>query len=222
MADRELKDVLKKLHSARSYQESTALLSKAKILLLKLNALTPTPQTPKSVLAAARDVFEAGALISIRNRNSEGFTRYTSQLQPFYELPEDVLPAGSERNRVTGLSLLLLLVKGDYAGFHTELEGLENIGKSDVETDKFLGYPVKLERWLMEGSYDKVWKALDGPVPSEEYGVFSEVIVSRLKDSTLLTFSDPHTKNPSRDRIVQRTCISVITSLLDQDATVLR
>lgn len=175
MADRELKEVLKKLHSTRDYSQSSALLSKAKIILLKLNALTPTPQTPKTVLASARELFESGALISIRNKDSEAFTRYVNQLQPFYELPENVLPGGSERNRVTGLSLLLLLVKGDYAGFHTELEGLENMGQYDVETDRFLGYPVKLERWLMEGSYDKVWKALDGPVPSEEYGVFSEV-----------------------------------------------
>lgn len=45
-----------------------------------------------------------------------------------------------------------------------------------VEDDKFLGYPIKLERWLMEGSYDLVWKAMASrEVPSEEYGIFSEV-----------------------------------------------
>lgn len=178
MADRELQDNLRRLKSTKDYATAVSLLSKAKILLLKLNALTPTPQTPKPVLLAARELFETGALVSIRNKNSEGFTRYVNQLQPFYELPEALLPAGSERNKITGLFLLLLLVKGDYAGFHTELEGLETRG-SDVESDKYLGYPVKLERWLMEGSYDRVWKAMASrEVPSEEYGVFSEVSCS--------------------------------------------
>ena len=45
-----------------------------------------------------------------------------------------------------------------------------------MEEDRYLRYPIKLERWLMEGSYDLVWKAMASrEVPSEEYGVFSEV-----------------------------------------------
>jgi 26S proteasome regulatory subunit N12 len=55
------------------------------------------------------------------------------------------------------------------------LEGLEVRGER-VEGDKYLAYPIKLERWLMEGSYDLVWRAMAaGEVPSEEYSVFSEV-----------------------------------------------
>ncbi len=45
-----------------------------------------------------------------------------------------------------------------------------------VEDDKFLGYPIRLERWLMEGSYDLVWKAMASrEVPCGEYAVFNEV-----------------------------------------------
>lgn len=87
---------------------------------------------------------------------------------------------------MTGLYLLLLLTKGDYAGFHTVLEGLEvemgggggskGAGAGGLEEDRFIGYPVKLERWLMEGSYDRVWGATKREgVPGEEFGVFSEV-----------------------------------------------
>lgn len=81
-----------------------------------------------------------------------------------------------QRSKITGLYLLLLLTKGDYAGFHTVLEGLEVEGSVGAEEDVFVQYPIKLERWLMEGSYDRVWGATkrDG-VPSEEFGVFSEV-----------------------------------------------
>lgn len=180
MAERDLQDILRKLKSSHNYSDTSSLLSKAKIALLKLKALTPLPNTPSSVLLLAREVFEAGALLSIRAKDSAAFTRYVHQLTPFYELPAERLsPAHSEKNKITGLYLLLLLTQGDYSGFHTELEGLEMRKGKDlgaVEKDRYLGYPIKLERWLMEGSYDLVWKAMASrEVPSEEYGVFSEV-----------------------------------------------
>jgi 26S proteasome regulatory subunit N12 len=188
MADRELQTILYKLKGTRDYQESSSLLLKAKLQLLKLSALTPTPSTPKPVLLAAREVFEHGALVSIRAKDPAAFTRYVHQLTPFYELPAERLPgAGGEREKITGLYLLLLLTQGDYAGFHTELEGLElreGMGGMGgrVEDDRYLGYPIKLERWLMEGSYDRVWEAMvSGKVPSEEYGVFSEILTSQIR-----------------------------------------
>ena len=97
---------------------------------------------------------------------------------------------------MTGLYLLLLLTKGDYAGFHTVLEGLEIevAGKGGLEGDEYIQYPVKLERWLMEGSYDRVWAATKREgAPSEEYGVFSEVIanLNLTHTSSRDTFS-PH------------------------------
>jgi 26S proteasome regulatory subunit N12 len=182
MAEHELKDILRKLKSTHDYTATSSLLSKAKLALLKLNALTPQPNTPTSTLLLARDVFETGALLSIRAKDPAAFTRYVHQLTPFYELPTDRLPSShSEKNKITGLYLLLLLTQGNYAGFHTELEGLELRGEGEVEKDRYLGYPIKLERWLMEGSYDRVWKAMASrEVPSEEYGVFSEVSSSIL------------------------------------------
>jgi CSN8/PSMD8/EIF3K family len=222
MADRELQEVLRKLKHSKDYSTSSALLSRAKILLLKLNALTPTPKTPKTILLHAREVFETGALISIRHKDADAFTRYVNQLQPFYDLPAEVLPGDrSERAKITGLYLLLLLMKGDYAGFHTELEGLElrtgfdgNGKGGDVEGDKYLSYPVKLERWLMEGSYDRVWKAMASrEVPSEEYGVFSEVCTCSLLLLPLLyslvskcpngSTTDLDPSDPRRDSFMQ-------------------
>jgi 26S proteasome regulatory subunit N12 len=181
MAERNLAQIISQLkHSpSMSYTDANALLSKAKLALLKLNALTPAPSTPTHLLPLARETYEQGALFAIRARNPEAFTRYVQQLQPFYELPAAVLPPNlAERNKVTGLSLLLLLTQGRYAEFHTELESLENRegGGGDVESDRYLGYPIRLERWLMEGSYDRVWKAMkSSEVPCDEYSVFSEV-----------------------------------------------
>ncbi|KAH8887031.1 26S proteasome non-ATPase regulatory subunit Rpn12 [Thozetella sp. PMI_491] len=190
MAERQLTQILSQLKakaSSLSYAESASLLSKAKLLLLQLNALTPATSTNPAQLALARETYEQGALASIRARNPEAFTRYVSQLAPFYELPSSIVPPNiAERNKVTGLYLLLLLTQGRYGEFHSELETLSTRegggGSVDVEGDRYLGYPIRLERWLMEGSYDRVWKAMKkGEVPCEEYGVFSEILTSQIR-----------------------------------------
>lgn len=71
-----------------------------------------------------------------------------------------------------------MLSQGDYAAFHTVIETLEveHGGKRKLEEDEFIQYPLRLEQALMEGSYDRVWGETKGErVPSEEFGVFSEV-----------------------------------------------
>lgn len=182
-------------HPSPTPPKITSLLSTAKRHLLTLNALLPTPTSPSEHLRLARSVLEAGALLSIRLHEPDAFTRYFQQLQPFYELPARAFNDGDkdrggqgpgQRSKITGLYLLLLLTKGDYAGFHTVLEGLEVEGTVNEEGmevegeeaagDKYIQYPIKLERWLMEGSYDRVWGATKREgVPSEEFGEFSEV-----------------------------------------------
>ena len=180
-----LSQLLSQLKSSPSmpYSDANSLLSKAKLALLKLKALTPTPTTPSSLLPLARETYEQGALFAIRARDAAAFERYVQQLQPFYELPSNVLPPNlPERNKVTGLSLLLMLTQGRYDAFHSELECLTNReGGADAEGDRYLSYPISLERWLMEGSYDLVWKAMkSSEVPCDEYSVFSEVCSYQL------------------------------------------
>jgi 26S proteasome regulatory subunit N12 len=245
MAERTLQQILSQLKSRPNapYTEASKLLSKAKIALLQLKAVTPSPLTPPSHLALAREVYEAGALFSIRAKNAEAFTRYVSQLQPFYELADNTEAASSEnRNKVTSLYLLLLLTQGRYAEFHSELEVLSTRarGSEEIEQDRYLGYPIKLERWLMEGSYDRVWKAMKSrEVPSEEYGVFSEVscasyvnkhlcltlscwqckythcnarsrAMTKPTNVMLFRYTDSYFPNPFRDRIQQRTRLSFV------------
>lgn len=185
MAEKELQDLLKQLHQtlqSHKYQQSTSLLSRAKVALLHLNALIPTESTPRKSLLLARETLELGAVISIRLKDPVSFTRYFQQLQPFYALPENVLPKeGGNASKITGLYLLLLLSDGDYAGFHTLLETLEvaaaQTGRG-LEEDAFIQYPIRLEQALMEGSYDRVWgETKSERVPSEEFAMFSEVSI---------------------------------------------
>ncbi|KYK56716.1 26S proteasome non-ATPase regulatory subunit 8 [Drechmeria coniospora] len=183
-----LTQVLSQLkHSpSMSWAEASKLLSIAKLALLKLNALTPKAEVSTDLLCLARETYEQGALFAIRARNPDAFTRYVQQLQPFYELPSTRLPPNvPERNKVTGLSLLLFLTQGRYGEFHSELESLayrDGGGSCDVEGDRYLGYPIRLERWLMEGSYDRVWRAMkSSEVPCDEYSVFSEILKNQIR-----------------------------------------
>jgi 26S proteasome regulatory subunit N12 len=167
---------------------ASASLSHAKLSLLHSNALIPNPQTPIPTLLTARSILETGALISIRLKDPQAFVRYWSQLQPFYDYSAPAYSPSEDRSKITGLYLLLLLSQGDYAAFHTVLEGLvaaegggEGTGSGNgsgnvVENDPFIRYPVELERSLMEGSYDQVWKGTMGEgVPGEEFALFSQV-----------------------------------------------
>jgi 26S proteasome regulatory subunit N12 len=45
---------------------------------------------------------------------------------------------------------------------------------------RFIQHPVLLERWLMEGSYSKVWRARD-EVPQPEYAVFIEMLMRTIR-----------------------------------------
>jgi 26S proteasome regulatory subunit N12 len=181
MAENEVKQIIQQLDSlkANNLAQAPQLLSRAKLGLLHLNALIPSSDTAPQHLQLATAVLEHGALVSIKLKDTDSFTRYYQQLQSFYSLPQESRNSSRQSNqgKVTGLYLLLLLSVGDYAGFHTVLEGLEvSGGKDHIDRDEYIQYPVRLEQALMEGSYDKVWVETKGErVPSEEFAVFSEV-----------------------------------------------
>jgi 26S proteasome regulatory subunit N12 len=178
----DLTSLLHSLQQALATNPSAAQddLSQAKIALLHANALIPSPESSIATLQTARSILETGALISIRLKDPLAFVRYWSQLQPFYDYTVADYSPSKDRSKITGLYLLLLLSQGDYAAFHTLLEGLvavEGEGKGTVvENDPFIRYPAELERSLMEGSYDQVWKETMGEgVPGEEFALFSQV-----------------------------------------------
>lgn len=190
MAD--LRSVVSELGTAldrKQFDAANNLLSRAKRSLLLENALIPTPSTPPQTFSLAREVLELGALASIRQTDAPAFTRYYQQLQAFYDLERHAVITGenignvdvksSQRSKITGLYLLLLLSMGDSTSFHSVLEGLveeASLNGKSVEDDPYIKYPVELERNLMEGSYDKVWSETNSErVPSEDFALFSNV-----------------------------------------------
>ncbi|KAF3931870.1 hypothetical protein ABW19_dt0207234 [Dactylella cylindrospora] len=172
--------------AARSHKSTLTLLATAKLTLLNANALIPAPSTSPQILNQARDILEIGALTSIYLSDTESFSRYYNYLQPFYKLPSSTIPPSQHEAKILGLYLLFLLSQGDSAGFHTALEVLNQEGTGDSEKGwqwgEFVRYPVTLERWLMEGSYDKVWEATrKSKTPTEEFDVFTKILVSTLR-----------------------------------------
>ncbi|KAK6334400.1 regulatory particle non-ATPase [Orbilia blumenaviensis] len=179
--------------TSRNHTASLPLLSAAKLSLLKSSVLVPTQSTTSNtsqnpqLLSQARDILEIGALTSIYLSDTESFSRYHAYLTPFYRLPATTIPTTSANEpKILGLYLLLLLSQGDAAGFHTALEVLNSEGTGDAEKGwqwgDFVRYPVTLERWLMEGSYDKVWEATrKGKTPAEEFDVFTKILVQTLR-----------------------------------------
>lgn len=87
------------------------------------------------------------------------------------------LPPSKREYNIRGLNLIRLLTQNRIADFHTTLESLD----ADVIAENpFIRHPVNLERWLMEGSYSKVWNArLEAP--AEEYKFFVESLMGTIR-----------------------------------------
>ncbi|EAS28940.3 proteasome regulatory particle subunit [Coccidioides immitis RS] len=198
MAPDELQALVTELHGSlqnEQLDQALALLSRSKLALLQLNALIPTSSTPPRLFSLAREILELGAITSIRRGDAPSFTRYYQQLQPFYDIERHIIATQgstsqinvhtSQRSKITGLYLLLLLSMGNNTDFHTVLEGLveeASIQGRIVEDDPFIKYPVELERSLMEGSYDKVWRETKlENVPSPDFGLFSDILIGTIR-----------------------------------------
>lgn len=74
------------------------------------------------------------------------------QLKPFYMDYASELPSSPNRSAVQGLNLLFLLVENRLAEFHSELELMGDGERSEP----CVVFPVRLEQYLMVGSYDQV------------------------------------------------------------------
>jgi hypothetical protein len=91
-----------------------------------------------------------------------------------------VLPPSPREHPVRGLQLIRLLTQNRIAAFHTALEALP-LSAEDVAADEYLSHPVRLERWLMEGSYAKVWNARD-EAPTDEYEFFVDELMGTIRN----------------------------------------
>ena len=98
-------------------------------------------------------------------------------IAPLSTIGSASLPPSQNRDALLGLQLLQLLSSNSIAAFHTALEALP---AELVQKSPFIQHPVNLERWLMEGSYSKVWRA-QREAPREEYNFFVESLMGTIR-----------------------------------------
>ena len=171
-------EVLKAYSSGSSNLKNQ--LTKAKIELTQSGLLVPSPTEaaahPKE-FSMARDILEVGAFDSLKHKDVDSFDRYIGLLRVFYQDCHASLPPSKNEEALLGLSLLRLLSSNSISQFHTTLE---NLPPNLVANSPFIQHPVNLERWLMEGSYSKVWRARQ-EVPREEYKFFVQELIGTIR-----------------------------------------
>ncbi|ODQ64313.1 hypothetical protein NADFUDRAFT_43315 [Nadsonia fulvescens var. elongata DSM 6958] len=181
---------------ASDYATCAQTLPALKLQLAKASLLTPDfAQAPVADLVATRDILEMGALAAVHLGHEDQLERYIMQLRPFYATT--VIDPSANENKLMALYLLLLLSRNEIAAFHTELETLGEVDGA-LENDAYLSYPVRLERWLMEGSYDKVYKAISqqSQVPAPEFSLFADTLAYALRGEIALCAEKAYSSLP--------------------------
>ncbi|CAA7259544.1 unnamed protein product [Cyclocybe aegerita] len=175
-----LYDELVRAFSSRpsDLKKCTEILPKLKLGLIEAGVLLPRGDVNLGDLVTAREILEIGAFVSIRSRDVPSFDRYFSQLQTFYTDYSESLPSSKREYPIRGLNLIRLLTQNRIADFHTTLESLD---AEVIAENPFIRHPVNLERWLMEGSYSKVWNARE-EAPAEEYKFFVDSLMGTIRN----------------------------------------
>lgn len=128
-------------------------------------------------ITLARDVYESAALLSIKQEDTVGFERHLSQAKTYYFDYADVLEQSSKQNLILALNLMRLLAQNRIAEFHTELE----LVPAASRTDPSVSYVLRLEQYLMEGSYSKITSAGDA-MPDESFEFFLSMLTVTVRD----------------------------------------
>jgi len=157
-----------------SLPQAKATLTQLKIELAKSNFLLPE-QTDNPRFIVTRDILEHAVLLSLKERDSEGFERHMAQLKNYYNDPRKV-EESPIKWKILGINLLRLLAYNRVAEFHTELELIPIASHSNV----YIKHSIALEQFLMEGSYSKIFDARNN-VPAPEYVYFMDILMSTVR-----------------------------------------
>ena len=168
------------------YETCFKLLTPIKIQLIEHNLLVPNFQSKinPNDLQITMSILEIGALISINLFKMDEFSNYIIQLKPFYEINE-LNSRSNQKNKLLSLNLLYLLTKGDLAMFHIELENFQNfnLNVDDLEKDEFLSIPIKFEKWIIDGDFNKVNEVLSkkNNFPCKEFNIFESGLLNSIR-----------------------------------------
>lgn len=173
-------EALKKSWEAKQYDQVEKLLEELKMDLTSVSFL-PTSATgglDERALLVAREVMEIGAQHSVAVRNVQAFKRYMAILKTYYMDYAGTLAESPKMYELLGLNLICLLSQNRTAEFHTELELLP---AKVIQENAYIASPVRLEQFIMEGSYNKVIDTKEN-VPAKSYSYFIENLLVTIRD----------------------------------------
>eukprot|EP01091_Cochliopodium_minus_P006826 TRINITY_DN16800_c0_g1_i1.p1 TRINITY_DN16800_c0_g1~~TRINITY_DN16800_c0_g1_i1.p1 ORF type:complete len:253 (-),score=71.15 TRINITY_DN16800_c0_g1_i1:41-706(-) len=142
--------------------------------MTKNNFLIKNSETNQQKLLA-REVLELGCILSVKQKDFVSFERNVSQVKAYYE--ENDLPESQRRWEILGLYLIGLLAQNKIGKFHTELELIP----LDKHENIYISHPIKLEQYIMEGSYNKVFKS-KSQVPADSYHIFMDKLLDTVRE----------------------------------------
>lgn len=205
MSLQKLTGELYQLFEQGNYDQCQQVLPPIKLELVKHNLLVPLPTNTKNNdeindLRISQRIFEIGCLSALLTNNYQSFENYVCQLKPFYanEKLHHQTEVNTDTTKVVSLYLLYLLSQGLISKFHIELELIYNNSIYDVEHDKYLQFPIDLEKHLMEGNYIKIWKLLkdDGNLPCKEFRHFIDTLIHALRFEIAKSIEKTYTSIP--------------------------
>ncbi|KAG5496180.1 hypothetical protein JKF63_02481 [Porcisia hertigi] len=135
--------------------------------------------TRSEELSLARDYLELGVMASAHQKDLASFEVYFNQLQLYYsDIGTEELPESPQYLMLLGLNLIRLLVCSRIAEFHSEMEKIPFAAHA---SNLYVRFAVGLERYLMEGSYNKLLNSRK-KVPSNEYLPVVEMLEQTVRD----------------------------------------
>lgn len=154
------------------------LLAELKVKLVTIRFL-PAKRTKvtKQELLFARNVLEIGVLWSVLVEDLTCFERYMALLKCYYFDYKKLITESELKYEILGLNLLFLLSQNRTADFHTELELLP---PEELLENSFIKYPVAVDQYLMEGSYNKIYRS-KLKVPSKYYKFFVDILLNTVR-----------------------------------------
>lgn len=174
--------ILKTAYEAKDDAQCSKLLADIKRRIIMFPTfLNPgaTSSTRGEELSLARDYLELGVLASAHQKDLASFEVYFNQLQLYYsDIGADELPESPQYLMLLGLNLIRLLVCSRIAEFHSEMEKIPFAAHG---SNLYIRFAVGLERYLMEGSYNKLLTSRK-KVPSNEYLPVVEMLEQTVRD----------------------------------------
>lgn len=107
------------------------------------------------------------------------------------------LPVSQRMYPLLGLNLLHLLAQGRISDFHMQLELID---PQLIQENIYIKHSVKIEQSLMEGSYNKVWKARQD-VPAQEYLFFMDMLMQTIRNEIASCSEKSYESLPIQDAI---------------------